>query len=150
MDQRFKGTMDLETAWDTDWKHTVAKKRKKKRVLTITFTRQYIIYCKTFRSLNLFLISSKMPEQQVGSDAGCDKVSTGQRWWGQRRWKLRSGRRGLSVLSCYIIEPHFIWDPCQIKQGYLKEAVYGCVEPENRDTEAAMCLCYYPCSVYQT
>lgn len=79
MDQRFKSTMDLETAWDRDWKHTVAKKRKKKRVLTITFTRQYIIYCKTFRSLNLFLISSKMPEQQVGSDAGCDKVSTGQR-----------------------------------------------------------------------
>lgn len=30
MDQRFKSTMDLETAWDRDWKHTVAKKRKKK------------------------------------------------------------------------------------------------------------------------
>lgn len=30
MDQRFKSTMDLETAWDKDWKDTVAKKKKKK------------------------------------------------------------------------------------------------------------------------
>lgn len=42
MDQRFKSKMDLETAWDRDWKDTVAKK-KKKRFLTITFTRQYSI-----------------------------------------------------------------------------------------------------------
>lgn len=81
--------------------------------------RKHSIHCKTF-PLWSALIPLKMPEQQVGSDAGTEEVATAQHWWEQRRWERMEVQVWSKEIQCfiwtsYIIGPHFILDLSQLK-----------------------------------